>query len=401
MSHLNSPAVAVSSMASLVRHRAGRSCPICGGHAGLAHGRGIRCAGFTLGVVSYCTREERSGRAELDITTESPAYKHLLIGRCPCGIEHDAGLEPRNPVAGGDTRPSLPIEARHEIYSATIELLSLRDEAKVDLTRRRLLDEDIDAVGYRSIPRKGSPAGGVLRRLVDRFGETTLRQCPGFADKNGRTNFWTAAGDRDGYIVPYRDEHGRITGIQLKLLGGRYETARGTRTADVYHVAGDPTPGGDLYVTEGGTKAEVAHRLGLGAVIGLPGQSLAEAQVGLLARLSPGRVIVALDQEANANTDQARERWLKALAEAGLATYMAVWEGADLGGPKGIDDLLAAGGKPRIRAVTRVPAEFGERRQVRQTADRAVVPDGLSLASARRVVEDAVCGFIQAAAGRR
>ncbi len=112
-------------------------------------------------------------------------------------------------------------------------------------------------------------------------------------------------------------------------------------------------------------------------------------------------MIVALDQEANANTDQARERWLKALAEAGLATYMAVWEGADLGGPKGIDDLLAAGGKPRIRAVARVPAEFGERRQVRQTADRAVVPDGLSLASARRVVEDAVSGFIQAAAGRR
>ena len=386
---------------TLRRHGKGAECPICGGHPGLARGRGIRCAGFSLGVVAYCTREERSGRAELDITTEPPAYKHLLIGRCQCGIEHDFGLEPRDSVGGGDTRPSLPIEARHEIYSATIELLSLRDEAKVDLTRRRLLEEDIDAVGYRSIPRKGSPASGVLRRLVDRFGETTLRQCPGFVDKNGRTNFWTASGDRDGYVVPYRDENGRVTGVQLKLLGGRYETARGTRTADVYHVAGDPTSGGDLYLTEGGTKAQVAHRLGLGAVIGLPGQSLAQAQVGLLVRLSPGRVIVALDQEANLNTERARERWLKALAEAGLATFLAVWEGADLGGPKGIDDLMAAGGKPRIRAVARVPAEFGTRRQVRQTAGRAVVRDGQSLASARRVVEDAVSGFIQAAAGRR
>ena len=407
MSHVNSSQsppstpVAVPPLASLIRHRAGSPCPVCGGHAGLARGRGIRCAGFNIGVVSFCTREEHSGRAELDITTEPPAYKHLLIGRCPCGIEHDAGLESHDPVAGKDSRPSLPLEARHEIYSSTVELLSLRDEARADLTRRGLLSEDIDAVGYRSIPRKGSPVDGVLRRLVDRFGEETLRQCPGFVDKNGRTNFWTASGDRDGYIVPYRDEQGRITGIQLKLLSGRYETARGTRTADVYHVAGDPAPGGDLYVTEGGTKAEVAHRLGLGAVIGLPGQSLAQAQVDLLARLSPGRVIVALDQEANLNTERARERWLKALAEAGLATYLAVWEGADLGGPKGIDDLLAAGGKPRIRAVSRVPAEFGARRQVRQTTDRAVMPDGLSLASARRVVEDAVCGFIQAAAGRR
>ncbi len=34
-----------------------------------------------------------------------------------------------------------------------------------------------------------------------------------------------------------------------------------------------------------------------------------------------------MTQEANANTERARERWLKALAEAGLATFLAVWEG--------------------------------------------------------------------------
>ena len=93
-----------------------------------------------------------------------------------------------------------------------------------------------------------------LTELVDRFGEEALRQCPGFADKNGRTNFWTAAGDRDGYVVPYRDEHGRITGIQLKLLGGRYEPARGTHKAEVYHFAGGPARGSDSTSPKAGSR---------------------------------------------------------------------------------------------------------------------------------------------------
>jgi hypothetical protein len=47
------------------------------------------------------------------------------------------------------------------------------------------------------------------------------------------------------------------------------------------------------------------------------------------------RVIVALDQEQNENRDSARDACLRCLHAAGLATYDAIWEGQDLGGPKG------------------------------------------------------------------
>ena len=73
--------------------------------------------------------------------------------------------------------------------------------------------------------------------------------------------------------------------------------------------------------------------------------------VDVIKSLPPSRVIVALDRETSVNTDRALERWLRILWTAGLLTYNAVWEGADLGVPKGIDDLFFARGSPRLRAA--------------------------------------------------
>ena len=61
----------------------------------------------------------------------------------------------------------------------------------------------------------------------------------------------------------------------------------------------------------------------------------------------------------NRNTDLARERWAKDLYLSGLQPYVAVWEGADLGGPKGLDDLFLTGGRPRwseLRSARGAPA---------------------------------------------
>ena len=138
-----------------------------------------------------------------------------------------------------------------------------------------------------------------------------------------------------------------------------------------------------------------AYRLGGLTVVGLPGQSLATLHVAVIADFRPGRVIVALDQEDNLNTDRARERWLKALDGFGLPTFLAVWEGEDLGGPKGIDDLFAAGCRPRLRAATVVPSEFGARRPVRETPSRGEVSQGLSLIEARRTTEESISDFVE------
>jgi hypothetical protein len=103
-------------------------------------------------------------------------------------------------------------------------------------------------------------------------------------------------------------------------------------------------------------------------------------------------VVVALDHEDNANTERAKERWLRALWDAGLNIYVAVWEGEDVGGPKGIDDLVHAGGKLRIRRAFFIPAEIGQSRRPRPGHLSGAVEQGSNLEEVRslttRTVED-------------
>lgn len=114
----------------------------------------------------------------------------------------------------------------------------------------------------------------------------------------------------------------------------------------------------------------------------------------MIQQLQPGRVIVALDQEQNPNTDRARERWLHALYAAGLPTYQGVWEGADVGGPKGLDDLYAAGGRPRIRAANMLPPEIGHARRPRPIMEEGPVDQGTNVAYAKALTSAAVHDFI-------
>ncbi|MBI4302170.1 MAG: hypothetical protein HY664_06160 [Chloroflexi bacterium] len=381
------------------RHSRDFPCQICGGHPGLPRGWGMRCTGFTLERATFCTREEYTGSLPLVISTNPPTYKHSLFGRCGCGVQHGwstiSDFSAR-PSTASQTTPQpalkLPLDTRHVIYSTALDLLPLRTEALQDLTARGLSHEAVIAAGYRSLPRRAGEHREFIRRLVDRFGEQTLRQCPGFTDKNGRLTFWTAFPDRDGYVVAYRREDGKITGIQAKVLGAKYLTARGTSLKEVYHVVGSPKPGEDLYATEGATKAIVASYLGGIAAFAVAGQSLAEEHIDAIKSLHPGRVIVALDQEENLNTDRARERWYRALSDAGLDVRVAVWEGQDVGGPKGLDDLIQEGSKPCLRRIYFVPAEIGQPRRPRASREAGPVEQGQSLeqvrALTRRSIED-------------
>jgi len=89
------------------------------------------------------------------------------------------------------------------------------------------------------------------------------------------------------------------------------------------------------------------------------GQSLKPEHIDVIKRLRPGRVIVALDQEDNVNTDRARERWCETLLKNGLRVFTAIWEGQALGSAQGLDDLLLLGHYPRIYQVCQVTAERG------------------------------------------
>jgi hypothetical protein len=124
----------------------------------------------------------------------------------------------------------LALDVRNTTYSAALDWLELRPDGLRDLTRRGLSSDAALDAGYRSLPARGNQHQAFIRELVARFGEETLRRCPGFLDKNGRLGFWTASRDHDGYIVPYRDEEGRITGLQAKYLSSQLPPARGDMT---------------------------------------------------------------------------------------------------------------------------------------------------------------------------
>ncbi len=166
-------------------------------------------------------------------------------------------------------------------------------------------------------------------------------------------------------------------------------------------MSGRGGPGSDLYLTEGATKANVSSHLAEAWCFAVPGQALMPDHISAFEGLRPGRVIVALDQEENANTDRARDRWLRALHAAGLSVYRAVWEGEEVGGPKGLDDLLLTGGRPRIRRVSFPPAAIGQRRTPREVDSPGSIVEGTTISEARRLTDRAVAEFVsQSHAGR-
>lgn len=74
------------------RWKQSNPCPICGGHEGLARGRGVRCTGYLGpdGAYANCSREDHAGGIEPK--GEPPAYAHLLDGPCRCGVTHGAAV---------------------------------------------------------------------------------------------------------------------------------------------------------------------------------------------------------------------------------------------------------------------------------------------------------------------
>jgi hypothetical protein len=390
------------------RYTAASPCPVCGGSQNLPRGRSLRCAGFSLDVVCYCTREEYAGLLTTLADTDPPAYKHLRFGRCDCGREHaPARAYPELFGRGGDThdakivraprRESLPLAERYGIFAFLLDHLALRDGARFDLRRRGLTPDAIAEVGYRSLPPTKAARKVLLATMVAQFGAEQLRRCPGFTDKNGRLSFpWG-----EDYLVPYRDEQRQITGFQIKVLGGKYVSLRGSVHTEIYHIGGHPQAGGDLTVIEGGLKSEAASRLGGIATLGVIGLRLTDEHLEAIGRLAVGRVIVAVDQEANPATIAARSTWAKRLHRAGFRVTLAVWEGADANGPKGLDDLFQAGKRPRLRAFTTVPPELGTRRIPREVPEPGPLPPGTTLTDAREATTRRIDRFVKDRWGSR
>lgn len=351
-------------------------CPICNGHPDTPQGRGDRCWGFLSsdGRYAHCTRAELAGG--LNLNRGSDAYAHRRYGACRCGREHDPAAYVPAPRQRDGRAPAPVFVAspaqRHAIYSRMLDLLGLSDAHRADLVRRGMSDEEIDAGGYRTLPRAYGDRQALGAQLVEEFGRADVLRVPGFfSGENGRTSMRGA-----GYLIPMRDGAGLIHMLQVRgdsgpkytFMSGRDGEAKVSGLAQ-YHVAGLEHPAEDVIIIEGPLKGNIVAARTRCRVIALPGVAMPEATrqaiMALLDAWRPRRITLALDMDKHDNDrvlTAERERLEELAASATRAIYSAEWDRAY----KGLDDLLVAGGtfrrveqcvRPQPRARAAVPCE--------------------------------------------
>jgi DNA primase len=258
-----------------------------------------------------------------------------------------------NYVVSASTIPSGQVEQidagiRHAVYSAMLSHLILTPaHGKALLDERGLSDATIANNLYASVPEEAK--GNRLARALHRFFD--LRGIPGFYVKDGR---WCLNTQYRGFYVPYRDENGRIVGLQIRRDAGREpkylwlsskDLSSGTPARACIHF-GKPDlarQSGELLITEGALKADRISEFENVATVAVAGVSATNPD-NLAARLrkafpSLRGVVVGFDMDWQDNPDvrAALLRLVRVLKENSLTVTVRTWDRA-LG--KGLDDAI-------------------------------------------------------------
>ena len=289
-------------------------CPICGS--------GGWCRVARDGSVVLCRREAHGGRGRVD-RAGVPYYVHRLRGGDPVPVG-EAVARRVDALTAGEVPDLAPVEARTEVYAATLRALALDATHRDALRTRGLPDAEIARRGYRTLPPPGPPwrREDVARELANRFGPD-LAHVPGFhvaMDRRGRS-YWKIAG-RPGILIPARDLDGRIVAFKIRVDeagdGPRYRTLSSNWTD---HPG--PSPGSPVHVplrldgghapgivrlTEGELKADVCTCLCPDRIltVSVPGVGAWRAALPVLEALRAPTVRLAFDRDAWTNPHVAR-----------------------------------------------------------------------------------------------
>jgi len=238
--------------------------------------------------------------------------------------------------------PKAPPDILDRTYCALLAELTLSEIHRENLRHRGLTDAEMASLGYRTLPLNRR------RDLITKLQANGIRLAgvPGFYLAAG---YWHLAG-RPGIAIPVRDTRARIVGLQLRCdtaTGGRYTwlSSRGFNAGCSpgvpVHVAGKVSDNGELWITEGPIKADIAT-LKLGRVV------LAVAGVGnwagvipIIRELNPERAIIAFDMDkvSNSTVKLHSGALIACLIKLDIRTFEADWDTHF----KGLDDLLAGG----------------------------------------------------------
>jgi hypothetical protein len=282
-------------------------CPVC------AHDSWCSTAGD--GVV-FCRRVE-SDCARLDKNGD------------PFWVHYPHGVRP----AKQRDLPPVPIRASADdlnaVYGMTLDRLPLKGGHRENLRERGVSDPMFEKLGYRTLIYSGRD--GLMRPIVDRFGEALLRTVPGYGLSQGRHWLYGAS----GMVFPIRDLAGRIIALSVRTSrdgDGKYcwissAKYKGPGPGSPIHV---PLFEGDrrtVRVCEGALKADVASALGGVLTLGLAGLYGFDALIAILREIGPEEVWLAYDGDASENrhVSEARTRAWKRLTAEGFDVQLEAW----------------------------------------------------------------------------
>lgn len=283
----------------------------------------------------------------------------------------------------------------YKVYTSLLQALSLSPEHRDNLRCRGLTDEEIDRRRYRSLPRKGRAA--IVKKLLATYPSELLLKVPGFYVRERDGKRWIALAGPPGILIPVRDLAGQIVALKIRLDVPKGDTKYVYLSSRPHHGPGPgsrvhhPVYSGETNVarlTEGELKADVATALSGIRTLSIPGASCYRPAIPALEAMGAKNVLLAFDADARENRNVARalRDTANALIEKGFTVSLEVWDRAQ---GKGIDDLLAAGGKPRVLegdAALDEVAAINEEAMRRDPAPIAVQINHTDLGNARRLV---------------
>lgn len=245
------------------------------------------------------------------------------------------------------TQPECPItdvDTRHATYSALLSKLSLARDHKENLINRGLTEQDIARLGYKTTPIVGMT--GIAKRLQS--DGCYLAGIPGFY--RTETDAWTFVHESRGILIPVRNRHGQIQGLQIRRDNVAKRKFRwvsstdrkdGCKTEGWTHIAGSVTE--KMILTEGPMKADIIHALTGLSVLAVPGvNSLTQLKSTLEDLKKEGlreiKTAFDMDFSTNFHVQNGFNRLLELLDDMDFRFGCYVWDPRY----KGLDDYIWA-----------------------------------------------------------
>lgn len=259
-------------------------------------------------------------------------------------LNERVSLPKRRPLQQPVHDPLAGIDTRHKTYSVLLFMLGLANAHRENLHNRGLSDRDIVKLGYKSMPMANN--SDLVRRMQEAGADP--RGVPGFF--RTKAGWWSFVHQRPGILIPVRDTHGMIQGLQLRLDNTENRKFRWISSVELTSGCGSPAwthlagkPSRMIVLTEGPMKADVIHALSGLTVLAAPGvnalQRLEESLTELRAKgVREIKTAFDMDYITNFYVQSAYDKLLALLGRMGFRYGTYVWDPRY----KGLDDYIWA-----------------------------------------------------------